>query len=76
MMENLRLDPEHLTFTVYEARPLRMTHAEVRACVWAACTWPGASQCQQVLNETEMGIALCPWDILQPYRTTNTVLRS
>ena len=27
-----------------------------------------------ILNETEMGIALCPWDIL--YRTTNTVLRS
>ena len=34
MMDNLRLDPDYVTFTVYEARPLRMTHAEVRALAW------------------------------------------
>ena len=37
MAETLMLDPDHVTFTVYEARPLRLTHAEVRCTV---CTVP------------------------------------
>ena len=30
MEASLDMDPQHLTFTVYQARPLRLTRAEVR----------------------------------------------
>ena len=33
LMDNMRMDPNYVTFTVDEARPLRLTHAEVRAYV-------------------------------------------
>ncbi len=64
MMDNLRLDPDYLTFTVYEARPLRMTHAEVRARMWQPANVPVQANHQQNLFGLTEGLVL--WALAVP----------